>query len=89
MVLSTTHLRIVLCSQFSQASFDNWVNFLRTVSGLPHPNIKTLWPVEWDWVTMEDIRHYYEVTIGSKLVCNELCVDETVTNHVSDAIWLR
>jgi hypothetical protein len=86
-VESITHLGVVLVSQLLQGSFDNRVNLFRAVPNLPLANVKVCRPIEWNWVPVKKVRHYNEISIGSKLVCDELRVDEAMANHISQAKW--
>jgi hypothetical protein len=35
---------------------------------------------------MEKIRHFNELSVGSKLVSDELRIDEAMANHIGEAI---
>lgn len=52
---------------------------------LPCHDIKAVRAVERDGVVIEEVRHHNEVAIGSKLVGNELGVDESMADHIRDA----
>lgn len=69
---------------------DNWwqMGYLLLTVFAMHPllNFKIPWPVQWNWVIIEEIWHHDEVSVLGKLVCDKLCIYEAMTYHIRETV---
>ena len=87
------YLDAVLLSHLDDARIDDGIDVRRVVGALlgvvlaakPLHDIESFRSVELDWIAIEKVRHHHEVAICSKLVSDQLDVDELVANDVRDA----
>lgn len=52
----------------------------------PFHNIETVWSVQGNGIFVEEVWGQDEIAIGSKLICDQLGIDETMANDIGDAI---
>ena len=54
------------------------------ITSKPLLNIEIARTVQRDWVAIKQIRHHYEVAVGSELVCDQLDVVEAMANDICE-----
>lgn len=61
-----------------------WINHRRKMTSEPGFKVKPSRPVQRDWIAMKQIGHDHEIPVCSKLVSNQLRIDEAMSNDICE-----
>jgi hypothetical protein len=81
---TTNALTAQIVTHFCQDTLDDWVRLFREVVLHPVHDIEALGPVQWDCVAIKQVWQHNKVSRGSKLIRNELGVDEAVADDIRE-----